>query len=189
MHNRLLVTFNKDRADNSEGARNYVIHYLEEEGFCDQRRFCQAPADWFVIGGRWSGELLLTNLDEEKLEQFYKEPLVLHASQYSSDEEKERVWSMFKQYFPEFPSCCTEVWVAEILSGNDVEVPNCRDSYREQGYVDDALLVDKAIYQRLLKKYEGECESGVYEFADLEWDTVDIEFVGNKWIVIVDYHC
>jgi len=199
MHNRLLITFNqlkaeiKDQADNSEEARRYAIHYLEEEGFCDQRKFCYGPADWFVIGGRWSGELLLSHLDEEKLEQFYKEPLVLHISQRSSDEEKEQVWSMFGQYFPEFPSCCAGDWVgdwvAEILSGNNIELPYCRDSYRVEGYVDDAMPVDEAIYQRLLKEYEGKYESDEYKFIDLDGDIVDIEFIGNKWIVVVDYHC
>jgi hypothetical protein len=57
MHYRFLVTFNKDEAETSEDARSYVTDYLHEHGFAGEGRWGGGLADWFVIGGRWSGEL------------------------------------------------------------------------------------------------------------------------------------
>ena len=58
MHIRLLVTFDKHHAKTSQQARDYVIDYLHTEHFCcGEGRWARGVADWFVIGGRWSGEL------------------------------------------------------------------------------------------------------------------------------------
>ncbi len=59
MHSRLLVTCNKDHAGTSQEAREYVYDaLLNDSSFVgDGGRFGAPVADWFVIGGRWSGEL------------------------------------------------------------------------------------------------------------------------------------
>src|SRR5437773_4373193 len=55
MHTRMLVTLPLTRAKTSAGARRCVFKYLVEEGFIAEGRFAGGCADWFVIGGRWSG--------------------------------------------------------------------------------------------------------------------------------------
>jgi hypothetical protein len=53
----MLVTFSKSEADSSVAAREYVKTWLLDEGFIGNGRFGCGMADWFVIGGRWSGYL------------------------------------------------------------------------------------------------------------------------------------
>lgn len=65
MHTRLLLTFAHRRAATSDEARAYAAERLEEDpSFVGEGgRFGSSIADWFVIGGRWSGELTRTLLD------------------------------------------------------------------------------------------------------------------------------
>ena len=45
MHNRLLITFNKEDAQNSKQARAKAANWFEEEIRQDNN------SDWFVVGG------------------------------------------------------------------------------------------------------------------------------------------
>src|SRR5882724_10014943 len=74
MHVRFLVTFNTGDAATSEEAREHVFNTLLAEGFANQvGRWNAGLADWFVIGGRWSGAFTRALLDKEKLETVEKE--------------------------------------------------------------------------------------------------------------------
>ena len=56
MHFRMFLTFNKDHATNPDEAKEYALRYLVDNNFANQNgRWGYSPADWFVIGGRWSG--------------------------------------------------------------------------------------------------------------------------------------
>ena len=59
MHYRMLVLTDKKNADTSAGAREYVYDTLEQDDsfLMEGGRFGSGVADWFVIGGRWSGAL------------------------------------------------------------------------------------------------------------------------------------
>ena len=73
MHVRFLVTFNKDDAATSEEAREHVYDTLLAKALPIRKgRWNGGLADWFVIGGRWSGELTRALLDKEKLETVEK---------------------------------------------------------------------------------------------------------------------
>ena len=61
-----------------------------------------------------------------------------------------------------------------------------RESFRELGYEDDAMIVDTEIYHGLLKEYEGAAQSDFH--ADYEYDEVSSDVIGKKWVVVVDYH-
>jgi hypothetical protein len=65
--------------------------------------------------------------------------------------------------------------------------PLVRTGYETFGFDDDAMLIDRAIYDHFLKPYEGQdfCDP---ELADLDGDRLDDSFVGSKWLVVVDYH-
>jgi hypothetical protein len=45
---------------------------------------------------------------------------------------------------------------------------------------------DPELISCTLKAYEGQEDSD--EHADLDWTPVSPEMVGNKWLVVVDYH-
>ncbi len=59
-------------------------------------------------------------------------------------------------------------------------------------FEDDAQIVDEILYERILKRYEGEAEVGLgadlLEFVDLDRDLVSREFIGNKWLTVVTYY-
>jgi hypothetical protein len=57
MHTLVFVTASNHRGASSSAVRAYVTTVLQRDGFTDQTRFSRGWGDWFVIGGRWSGEL------------------------------------------------------------------------------------------------------------------------------------
>ena len=63
MHALYFVILDQDDAADSRGARNIATTILIEENFCYQDGFFgSGKADWFTVGGRWSGILQLVKL-------------------------------------------------------------------------------------------------------------------------------
>lgn len=185
MHYSLMVTVGKDKAENSEEARNYVQSELEnDDSFVGEGgRFSSPIADWFVIGGRWSGHLAQQYLTKDFFEEV-KTQLKLGGDFGLSTKEVE-----------ENKDKIQKVW--ESVGGKG-ENPYNRDSYNHGGFEDDAMIVDKTLYEKLLKEFEGEYKGGKtwgdkneyfdLHFVDLDDEEVSKEFIGKKWIVVVDYH-
>jgi len=173
MHNRLYITFNKDLAKNSQEARDYAYNSLvDDSSFCGEGgRFNSPMADWFVIGGRWSGHLSEKALNID----FYKEVVKIikpeHDIGFSTQEIKDN------------KSKIEALW--RKLGGKGKSSFN-RDRYVQTGSKDDAMIVDKVLYKKCLKEFEGfETDES---FADLDWEEVSKDFIGKKWIVVIDYH-
>jgi hypothetical protein len=182
MHYRFLVTFKSDAAKNSTQARRYAAQTLDEQGFvCANDRWGSGMADWFVIGGRWSGELSRHSWAKritEQMDALEKSHGVQVWGAFYGDEEKQRVQRELAERFQ-------GLWNAaapRAFRG----IPIQRDTYKSVGYEDDAMLLTKELYNALLKEYAGRNESEYH--ADLEYDAVSPEMVGRKWLVIVDYH-
>jgi len=176
MHYRMFVTLSKESANTSWDARNFVRDYLLEEGFSSQDgRWKCGPADWFVIGGRWSGELTRALLDPDKLQALHQEFEEKHGwwvggeERITEDQRRREYEDLFAKYFPDFQG----------------EVPGWRDQYEDLGYEDDAMLLDERLYA-LIAEHEGKEEGEGY--CDVDWEPVSQKMVGNKWIVVVDYH-
>lgn len=171
IHYKAFFTFKKEIANTSEEARGYVIDFLTEQEFCSQGFFSQAPADWFVVGGRWSGELQNINIQDEvmKMLQDKGKPKEEHLYESDIEKNKEEIQNIWKEN-----------------KGEGV-CPYLRDSYKDEGYEDDAMIITKEIYNKFLKEYEGDCSDGE-GYWDLEQQEVNNDFIGNKWIVVVDYH-
>ena len=66
-HLYFVVTPKGDEDYQSDQVRQYVNSWLQEEGFCSQGFYSHGKAEWFVLGGRWSG--LLTEIDMEENER------------------------------------------------------------------------------------------------------------------------
>ena len=60
MHNLFFVTIPKDNCETSNDAKNWADDTLNDNGFVGEGYYSGGKADWFVIGGRWSG--ILTDL-------------------------------------------------------------------------------------------------------------------------------
>lgn len=160
MHNRLLITLDAPADAGSEQVRQDVFRRLmSDSSFCGEGGLFGHPlCDWFVIGGRWSGLLAETLMG--------KEFSVRSRGLSGTDAELDALW--------------------QSLGGTGPN-PNSRSTYVEHGYRDDAMVVTEALYTALLAENEG-TESDREHFADLDFDEVSRDFIGRKWLVVVDYH-
>jgi hypothetical protein len=187
----MLVTLSKDGIESSEEARKAVYTSLiDDQSFCgDGGRFSSPVADWFVIGGRWSGELSRATWAKKvtrDIEQLEKEAGVEvwgvsytdSKTQKQQAELKKIVERLYQKHLP------------KEFKGKDLAYD--RDTYIELGYEDDAMLVTETLYNALLKEYEGKDECigqwNTVSFSDLDYEVVNPDFIGRKWLVAVDYH-
>lgn len=181
MHYRFLVTFNKEAAETSEEARDYVTNHLHDNGFCGEGRWSGGLADWFVIGGRWSGELSRHSWGKLLYQQMdaiqNKEDVHVWGVHYR---DKEKQWKQ-----KELETLLDEMWkVAAPEAYKHIAVN--RGIYDHDGYEDDAMILTQELYDALLKAYEGQEDSEHH--ADLDDEPVSPDMVGRKWLVVVDYH-
>jgi hypothetical protein len=181
MHFRFLVTCEQGAAETSAEAREYVLDTLHEESFCSDGRWGGGLCDWFVIGGRWSGDLSrytwARTITEEMIAREREHGVQVWGAYYP-DSEKTRTQQELAMQFQ-------QLWdsqAPEAYRG----IPYCRDTYQRNGYEDDAMLLTQELYDSLLKQYEGKEESEHH--ADLEYDAVSPAMIGKKWLVVVDYH-
>jgi hypothetical protein len=181
MHYRFFVTCEQGAAENSAEAREYVRDTLQEENFCSDGRWGGGMCDWFVIGGRWSGELSRTTWAREITNQMIareQEHNVQVWGAFYGSAEKERIQQELAARFQSL----WDMYAPEEYRG----IPIQRDTYQETGYEDDAMLLTRELYDALLKEYEGKEE--FEHHADLEYDEVSPAMIGKKWLVVVDYH-
>ena len=182
MHYRYLVTFNKGEAANSEDARRRVENTLCNEGFLySDGRWGSGMADWFVIGGRWSGELSRHSWAKDitvRMRAIEKQLGVQVWGVWYGDKKKEeyqrRLAGQFQQMWDKASP--------EQYRG----IPIQRDTSKEEGYEDDAMILTQDIYDDLLEEFEGSEDSENH--ADLDFEAVSPDMVGRKWIVVVDYY-
>lgn len=198
MHYRLLVLTKKENAEDSEGARSYVYNeLLNDSSFCGEGgRFSSPFADWFVIGGRWSGELTRLLLDQTKLKKFWadfdeqKLGWTNNSDKLEADQ-KRKSEELFVKYFP--------TWKGKK------DLPVWRDNYEHNGFDDDAQIVTKKLWEVIEAKYKEVEEhdgKGIPEF-ELNPDKdgiINLEeayegeatnaknVIGKYWVVVVDYH-
>lgn len=165
----------------SREVRVAAVDYLIEEGFADQRRFSSGPADYFVIGGRWSGELTKVRLNpllRKSFEKAYEDELF---PKIKLPEDIEKVKKLFKEYFPHFKG----------------KFPYVRTFFpqKEFGEVDDAQMVDRLLWNRLIKRLIRESSDDPYSDGIIYLSNTDSVsrlnakvVVGKMWAVVIDYH-
>jgi hypothetical protein len=177
MHYRLLITFTSPAdADSSEVRREVYNQLIDDDSFCGEGgRFGSPMCDWFVIGGRWSGYLRETLIGDRYRETLNQRFPKLAGRYYSEADAKAHAPAL------------NALWRKFGGAGRS---PFNRSSYEQLGYGDDALPVDRAVYDRFLAKYRGESDRRVSSdrFTDLDGEEVDETFIGRKWIAVVDYH-
>lgn len=189
MHYRLLVTFDQEQADNSAEARAYVSNVLLEDGSFFGGRFGKAHADWFVAGGRWSGALsraTWAQAIQAEIEALEREHNVRIWGVHYGDPEKQKLQEKLKAEIEAlYASAIPELYQGAGLVYN-------RDTYRDHGYEDDAMPVSEELYQVFLAPYAGADlvtdEFQLLTFVDLDYDVVNPQFIGKKWLVVVDVH-
>ena len=187
MHAILYVLCPKHGLEDSKSARDHVFHWLSDNGFTENKGLFQRYyADWFVIGGRWSGELTANQLDQEKIKalnnEFEKKYGFWINKDITEEIRREQYNTLLKQYFPDYQG---SPWAF-------------RDSYQESGYEDDAQIVNQSIYDRIIKDHlideisqEKLWNGGAVIATDMQDNkdpTTPDRFIGKYWIVVVDFH-
>ena len=178
MHYLMLVTLTVAPAITSAQVREEVYHQLtQDDSFCGSGgRFGSAQCDWFVVGGRWSGMFAETIIGPAHYEAiiarfpeiaqgFYPQSLV--------DEHRSLFDSIWREH------------------GGQGASPYTRSSYEELGYDDDAQPLTSQLYHTHLAQFCGESvvtNSSHCQFVDLDGDALSPDFIGRKWLVVVDYH-
>ena len=182
MHVRFLVTLDNEFVENSQAARSLASSYLLNNGFVhNDMRWSNGIADSFVIGGRWSGELSRHSWAKslaEKMDEIEQKHDITVCGAFYSDKSRQKTQRKLAEQFQ-------HMWDSEAPQ-EYIGIPVQRDSYEEDGYEDDAMLLTKELYDNLLKEYEGTVESEYH--ADLDNEEISRDMIGKKWIVVVDYH-
>ena len=104
MHYRFLVTLNKKYAETAKEARRQTEKYLDENGFVGEGRWSRGMADWFIIGGRWSGELSRHSWAKDitaDMNAIEKKTDIQVRGVYYSDKEKEQLQQKLVKQFQE----------------------------------------------------------------------------------------
>ena len=188
MHYRMVALLPKEQADNSIDARIKVNEELSNDStFCNSEGgyFSSPIADWFVIGGRWSGDLQEAELGITFYDELKKAIPPTSDFGYSDAELKANKKAIQK------------IW--EGLGGKG-DSPFTRDTYLDMGYEDDAMMVTKNIFNNVIKDMFQDYEYGkvakdtwhvkliVLDEGDYPETLTEESIVGKYWAVIVDYH-
>ena len=171
MHHLLLVTITLPDGATSEEARRAVDDTLmNDDSFCGEGgRFGAPLCDWFVIGGRWSGLLAETLLGAA-----YRDAVIAKFPEFN------REW-LQHSFIDSHGQELDALWRDHGGTGPS---PYTRDGY--QDFPDDAMVITSELYEALVSKYRGEVRDE--HFVDLDGEPLQPDFVGRKWLVVVDYH-
>lgn len=169
-------------------AKDEVNNILDSNSFASSEGgyWGGSKADWYVMGGRWSG-----HLQEIQLDKWSEKAQALIAKDKPEGEKKWISIADTDKYAKELQA----LW--EELGGTGTNTYN-RDQYRYSGSDDDSVLLDEKLYKALLKDSKKDKEEEV-EIAVMNEGYVDEEttirnflkmkdIIGNYYIVVVDYH-
>jgi len=179
MHFLLLVTLAMPEGSTSKDARVKAHSHLgDDNSFCGDGRFASPLCDWYVIGGGWSGRLR-----EALLGQHYQDGLQHELSEIRDP------------CFPLNPGDAAKTGLDNLWRrfGGSGDHPLARNRRTDLGYEDDAMLLDRALYDHFLKDHAGLATNLVgcgatSDYADLDDEPLDESFIGRKWLVAIDYH-
>lgn len=174
--------FVKLKAENSKEARRKAYNLLEENNFAtdSQGFYGSSKADWYVVGGRWSG--LFT--DKKETEELIK-PLL-------EKELKERPDLLNYLYINDHSVSKELKEQIDTISIKKTGLPYFRCTYDNDGYEDDAVLITKEILEKLTSEQYNNTEIADVnedEYIEEEYtcDKLTDESIGD-WLVIIDYH-
>lgn len=195
MHHVAYVLLPKAEATTSEEARLKVYMTLTEDATFvgEDGRFFFPVCDWFVIGGRWSGQLY----PEPFRDEFFRQ-----ANQLSPEEAKPG-WYL-EQFIDKYREKLDEIW--QKLGGKAAS-PLTRDQFEDLGEDEDARLLDKPLAD-LLNTYLSDSEQYSKDCFHINWNEWELapvvisldydrellevndfhDLIGEYWVVVIDYH-
>lgn len=179
MHGTLFIGISRRYAKTGLAARKLACEYLDEEGFTPIREF-GGVADYFSVGGRWSGALSLLKLKDSDPKHFAR-----FWRQFHKLDDSAHAKALFRKFYPKYLG----------------RIPACRDAAKipDLGFADDTMVIDKALFNQLRQGLASEFyySWGLIEKPcalyrdwdeDRRWPEVPDEIIGKIWIVLIDYH-
>lgn len=135
-HCRLYVLVPKSDVESSNEAREFVDRYLMDNNFCSSDgRWGGGVGDWFMIGGRYTGELSMVPFSDERTKAYFDELDKKQLIYYETgDKKRKRDEDIFEVFFRHFP----EMRMLPAIDSPFIP-PEARDNYAHYGYEDDAF--------------------------------------------------
>ena len=173
MHHLYFVKVSKD-CKNAEEAKDDATTALDANNFASDEGgyFSASRADWYVVGGRWSGELSKILLKKDFFKELKKRyPLPKKYGFYTDDFVKENA-DKFQALWEEL--------------GGMGHNPYARDHYRHEGFDDDAMKITLELLKAMKKYKDVEVFDAVncVEYPVKKLTKNDIGY----WLVVIDYH-
>tara|TARA_R110000744_G_scaffold141523_1_gene252946 strand:- start:167 stop:811 length:645 start_codon:yes stop_codon:yes gene_type:complete len=184
MHQRLIVASLHEKMDSvsSRFVSGIVSDWLNDNGFSSPSgRWSNSPADWYIIGGRWSGELtkVANGIKWKDYADFAK-------SICTEKENEECDWDKFahNHLIQKYKSDFNKWWVDK--TGEDSLHPFNRDSYSSYG--DDSQVLTKRLWKYFNSKVEGGSFDEQSEDSWIMWDDYTGEFdAESNWSQLEKY--
>lgn len=174
-----VKTEGKDKKEAVKRAKNA----LDDNSFCSQGGyFAGGKCDWYVVGGRWSGEFFM------KTPEYQKGIEALKQLDFIKKEIKKRPDLLAMLYINEHLVTKQQVKKIDDIFKKVTGMVYFRDCYHSDGYEDDANKITPELLKELRKeKYE---DVEVFDAENEEEYLVkDLskEAIGS-WLVTIDYH-
>ena len=196
MHARMIGLLDVVEAATPEVAARKVSSILELEGFAGHSGlFCSSPADWFEVGGRFSGDLVRVYFNEEKMKEAERKIREEGLDLMTRDEEEERqhlqrICQIFEEAFPHASD--QEIFaLARPYSWRSSSDP------AKQGTQADAQIMNACLWYSVvskLKQYPIDCTrdelwqgEGCVYLSD-PWEPISEDLIGKVWTVVIDFH-
>lgn len=165
MHIRLFYLMPLSYAATAEEARQYAFDHFDSES---------VGADWWVVGGRFSGHLTIFNPQHnavrERINALWE---TYHNTRHETVEAMKRDLQRIDHE--------SETLYQTLGNG----LPFERDAYQELGYADDAMVVEDWMLRYFVEDTEGD---GMTYYQHVEGTAPSTALVGTHWVVVIDYH-
>ena len=187
MHYLYYVAIKKENKKSSKQLKEQAYTILDNNNFAGEGTFFNCPkADWFVVGGRWSGSMtdLLHKDFQKKLFNKYPKAHGM-TNRFFSDEELQKALKDKK----------SEVYLAEKEWKKKTGATIYRDTFNHLGYEDDAQLLTPSLIKALKKQNYEDTEVCVVDEDGAIEDEMTLktflnekDIVNNYYLVVIDYH-
>lgn len=190
MHYAYTVKMPKEDAKTSEEARQQATNVLDSNGFANEGGyFSGSKADWYVIGGRWSGTFSHVLKAKEKTATDIEAQTLIDAELGKPKKNA----SPMSRNTPDCLAINEHIGSKKLrkqlekLYADRLGMPFTRSTYAGNGYEDDAMLITPELRKALKKEYKTTEVFDADQYTEMTIKDLD-EKDDGAWLVMVDYH-
>jgi hypothetical protein len=178
-----------ERAKDASEAIDKARTALDNNHFADDGFFCSPKADWYVVGGRWSGLFTEITPEGKRAEAEIKAMLDADYPQLTSGIKGVSYGS------EELRTASAEAAKrADALYSAATGFPYIRDTYRDDAcYADDAKIITPELLAALRASSSNDAETCLVDDDGNPQSEWHIDRLGDRdllgfWLVVIDYH-